>query len=440
MVNLKSILGLLPFVCLAGFPVQAQIRFSSLEDVFGYADQNALSIQSARNQEQIAASKIRAAKGALLPAVNASAGFNDNITLQPTLVPASLFNPAAPDGAFQEYTFGRKYLYSTGVQANWEVINFQKRLDVNTAQAAQTLSQANTSYARFQLYNQLAQTYYSILLTEKFIGIAKGNITASDSIYRIAKDQYEAGILTEENLNRSKIQYLQSVQQSENLSASLAQLYNQFQSQLNTSEQIVLSGGLSAPQSATIDGESANRAHPLVQIQKAQLQLNKRQLAQSRSLPYPSLSVGYQLNRSWAADEMFNLSSANTLPQQFWGVKLTIPILNGLSAREKITQAQIQLRQQQHVLDNQALLTQKEDENLEIQYRQNTEDLKQQEAIMSLQSSSDSHTNDRYESGIIGLDERLEKFQDLLVVQNQYMQSLSNYYISYYRRYLRKKL
>lgn len=437
MINLKSVLGLLPFVCLAGSPGQAQIRFSSLDDVFGFADQNALSIKSARNQEQVAESKIRAAKGALLPAVNASVGFNDNITLQPTLVPASLLNPAAPEGAFQEYTFGRKYIYSTGIQASWEVINFQKWFEVKTAQAAQTLSEANTRYARFQLYNQLAQTYYSILLTEKYIGIAKGNITASDSIYRVAKDKYEAGIFTEENLNRSKIQHIQAVQQAGDLSASLAQLYNQFQSQLNISEQIVLSDGLSAPPPIDIEQESTNLSHPLIQVHKAQLQLNERQLAQSRSLPYPSLSVGYQLNRNWATDKMFNLSSANSLPQQFWGVKLTIPVFNGLSAREKITQAQIQLHQQQQVLDNQARVAQKEDENLQIQYRQSMEDLKRQEVIMGLQSSSDSHTNDRYESGIIGLDERLGKFQDLLAVQNQYMQSLSNYYISYYKRYLR---
>ncbi|MGG7662069.1 TolC family protein [Dyadobacter sp. BHUBP1] len=429
---------LLFLLCSAGFPGRAQVRFSSLEDVFRFADQNAVSIQSARNQELIAASRNRGAKGALLPVVNASAGFNDNLTLQPTLVPASLFNPVAPEGTFNEYTFGRRYLYSTGVQASWDVLNFQKWFDLKTTMATQKLSEANTRNARFQLYDQLAQTYYSILLTERYIGIARGNVAASDSIYRIARDKYEANIFTVENLNRSEIQHIQAVQQAGDLSASLAQLYNQFQSQLNTSEQIILSGGLSAPQPiGKEEEERANLIHPLVQVHKAQLQLNERQLAQSRSMPYPSLSVGYQYNRSWATDKMFNLSSANSLPQQFWGVKLTIPVFNGLSAREIITQAQIQLHQQQQVLDNQARVAQKEDENLQIQYRQSMEDLKRQEVIMGLQSSSDSHTNDRYESGIIGLDERLGKFQDLLAVQNQYMQSLSNYYISYYKRYLR---
>jgi outer membrane protein TolC len=137
---------------------------------------------------------------------------------------------------------------------------------------------------------------------------------------------------------------------------------------------------------------------------------------------------------------MFDLSAANNLPQQFWGLKLSIPVFNGLFAREKVTQAQIQLHQQQRVLDSQARVAREEDENLLIQLRQSTEDLKQQEAVLRLQSSSDRHTNDRYESAIIGLDERLDKFRDLLLVQNRYMQSLSNYYVSYYQRYLRIKL
>jgi outer membrane protein len=441
MINLKlKLILLLLLLCTVRFSGQAQISFSSLEEVFGYADQNAVSIQSARDQQLIAASRNRAAKAALLPAVNASAGFNDNITLQPTLVPANLFNPAAPEGTFNEYTFGRQYLYSTGVQANWDLLNFQKWFEVKTSRAAQKLSEANTRHARFQVYNQLAQTYYSILLTEKYVGIAEDNMAVSDSIYRIAEDKYETGLFTEENLNRSKIQYIQAVQQAGSLSASLAQLYNQLQSQLNTSEQIILSGGLSAPKPANGEEESVNLIHPQVQIQQAQLQLNEGQLAQSRALQYPSLTVGYQYNRNWATDRMFDLSAVNNLPQQFWGVKLSMPVFNGLSTREKVTQAKIQLHQQQQAVDNQARVTQKEDENLQIQYRQSREDFKQQEAILRLQTSNDSHANDRYKSGIIGLDERLDKFQDLLLIQNQYMQSLSNYYISYYKRYLRIKL
>lgn len=431
------ILPLIFLFCAACVTGRAQLRFSSLEQVFRYADTNAVSLQNARDQQLIAAAKNSASKAALLPAVNASAGFNDNITLQPTLVPAGLFNPSLPEGTFNEYTFGRRYLYSTGVQASWDIVNFQKWFDVKVTRAAETVSQANIRNTRFQVYNQLAQTWYSILLTQKYTGIARANVAAADSIYRVAANKYEAGIFTEENLNRSHIQHIQAQEQYNSLSASLAQLLNQFQAQLNTSEPVLPDDGLATPADTENTNGNSFSVHPLVQVQQAQLQLNTQQLAQSRWLLYPSVTVAWQLNHNQATDNMFSLSGANSLPQQFWGIRLSIPVFNGFNARYRITQATIQLHQQQQVLNNQLLAAQKEDENLQIQYRRSMEEIKQQEVILQLQLVNDSHAKDRYESGIMGLDERLNKFQELLAVQNQYMQSLSNYYINYYRRYVR---
>lgn len=427
-------------ICTGASSAWTQISFSSLQQVLDYADNHAISIQSAKNQQQIAASKYKTAKTALLPVLNASAGFNDNITLQPTLVPANLFNPAAPAGTFNEYTFGRKYVYSTGAQVSWDVVNFQKWFDVKTTDAAQKLSEANIVNAKFQVYNQLAQTYFSILLTEKYIDIAKGNSAASDSIYRIAKDKYKAGIFTEENLNRSKIQLVQAQQQVSGLASSLAQLYNQLEAQLNTDEQLVLTDTLATASTDEEEKAIITSVHPQVQVQEAQLKLNEQQLAQSRSMLYPTFSLGYQYNQNWASDKMFDLSGANNLPQQFWGAKISIPLFNGLATRGKISQSRIQFHQQQQVLANQQLAAQKEDENLDLQYQQSIDDRNKQEEILLLQTDNDNHCKDRYESGIIGLDERLDKFTDLLQVQNQYMQSLSNYYINYYKRYIRIKL
>lgn len=436
MTTVRSILSVL-LLCTGALSSRAQLSFSSLLQVLDYADKHAISIQSAKGQEQVAASRYRTSQAALLPSLNASAGFNDNIVLQPTLVPANLFNPAAPPGTFNEYTFGRKYVYTTAAQASWDVVNFQKWFDIKTNDAALKLSQANTANARFLVYNQLAQTYYAIILTRRYVDIAIGNVAAADSICRVATDRYHSGIFSEENLNRSTIQLVQAQQQASALSSSLAQLYNQLQTQLNTGEQLILTDTLPHADDDESHAPGIMSVHPQVKLQEAQLRLNKQQLAQSRSALYPTLSLGYQYSQSWASDKMFDLSGANNLPQQFWSARLSIPLFNGLSARGKISQYGLQLRQQQEILEGQRLAAQKEDENLELQYRQSIEDRKKQEEILALQRRNDNHAKDRYEGGIIGLDERLDKFTELLQVQNQYMQSLSNYYINYYKRHIR---
>ena len=66
-------------------------------------------------------------------------------------------------------------MYSTGVQASWDIVNFQKWFAIKTTEATQKLNEANTVKARYQAYNQLAQTYYSILLTKKYIKICESN-------------------------------------------------------------------------------------------------------------------------------------------------------------------------------------------------------------------------------------------------------------------------
>lgn len=417
-----------------------QVQFGSLQEVLVWADKNAQSVQTARQQEQIAISRANASRTALLPSVNGSAGFNDNITLQPTLVPASLFNPAAPEGTFNEYTFGRKYMYSAGVQANWDVLNFQKWFDVKTSEALLHLNEANTLNAKYRVYNQVAQTYYSILLTEKYLLLSRENVSTADSICRIAKDKYSTGIFTEENLNRSKIQLAQAQQQVSSIAATLQQLYNQLQSQLNTSEKIILQDRFTDNKLEVFSGNAITSMHPEVVAGEAQVKLTQQELARMQSLQYPVLTIGYQYNYNWATDKMADLSQANNLPQQFWGIKLSVPVFNGFATREKIHQSKIQLQQQQTIYSNQRLVAQKEDENLEIQYRQGIEELKRQEEILELQTKNDVHTGNRYENGIIGLDERLDKFRDLLQVQNQYVQALSNYYISYYKLYIRRQM
>lgn len=429
---MKKIIALLFFLSVSA--AKAQVTFGSLQEVFDYADKNAVSIRKARIDEQISHSQSQAARTSLLPSVNASAAFNDNITLQPTLVPAALFNPAAPEGTFNEYTFGRRYIYNTGVQASWNVLDFQKWFEIQTAGAREKASQAATVKIKYDTYNQLAQLYYSILLTEKYILIGRENVQATGSICETTQDKFRQGIFAEENFNRANMQLIQAASDLRNREYSLSQLYNQLQAELNIPGSVRLTEQLvtrPAPDLISL------KQHPDVLLQETQLALAEAQLRQVKTAGYPSLTIGYQYNYNWATDRMFDFTSTNTLPQQFLAVKLSIPVFNGFAVREKTRQSKLTLNQEQILLENRNLSAAKEDEILHLQYRQAEEQLQAQQEILSLQQSNDRHTANRYQSGIIGADERLDKFGDLLSAQSRYMQSLSDYYISYYKIHIR---
>lgn len=421
---------------LCGDPAMAQIQFNSIKEVLNYADAHAVALKSAAIGEQIAVSEKKAARSALLPALNLSLGYNDNITLQPTLVPAQIFNPAAPEGAFQELTFGTKYIYSRGMQIQWDALNFKKFFDLRTADFEIEKSRTITELNRFNTYQLLASTYYSILLTQESIKIYEKNIRVAQSIYELAQDKFQRGIISKPELNRAEINLIQNQRTLDLANSNLEKLYIQFQSQLNTKELIVVAD---SPETFVLLETGIQSRHPEIIMQEAEVRKSESILKQTTALRLPSLSLSYQNNQNWATNDFLDFSNANNLPQQVFGVKLSMTGLLSGSTRQKVSQSKSALQLQQLQLDNLMLLKGKEDESLQIQLKEASEQLAEQKKVLELQAENDVHAENRFDGGIISLDQRLDQSDDLLAAQNYYLQSLADYTLAQYKLYIRQK-
>ena len=127
---------------------EAKIQFHSFQEVLKYADEHAIQIQSAVISEQISSANKKDSKSYLYPSISASAGYNNNLTLQPTLVPAEFFDPNAASGTFRELTFGQQHVYSTGIQAQWDILNFRRIFASETAEITNEQSEINTQKSK----------------------------------------------------------------------------------------------------------------------------------------------------------------------------------------------------------------------------------------------------------------------------------------------------
>ena len=416
-------------------PVMAQIEFKSLQDVLDYADTRAISIQSAVINEQIANSEKKEATSKLLPYFNASFGYNDNITLQPTLVPAQLVNPTAPEGTFEELAFGTKYTYSGSFQAQWDILNFQKIFALQTADLKVEVSKVNTELNRFNTYNQLASTYYSVLLTKESIKLYKENLETASAILNHAEDKYQKGIISAAELNQAKIKRLQNQKSLSLALDNLDQFYIQLQSQLNTRERISVEDKL---EQFILTDTSIPYTHPEVLGKELEVQQSEASLSQVKSARMPSLSLFYQNNQLWATDEFMGFSEASRLPQQIFGLKLDLSGLLSVTTKQKINQSKIQLELQQLQLANTRLVKEQEDDLLQLQLKQAVKQLAETKEILALQEENDLHSENKYQAGIMSLDQRLDKYNDLLAVQDSYLQSLATFTLAQYKIYIRQ--
>lgn len=418
------------------FSVKSQIVFGSFQEVLDYADKHSASIRISEAQQEINSIGEKHAKSFLYPSINASAGFNDNITLQPTLVPAKLFNPNAPEGSFEEMTFGKQYVYTTSLQAQWNVLDFQKIFAIKTSKLLSEAGKIDTEVNRFNTYNQLASLYYSISLAQKSIEIDKENLKVTEVMLDNALEKYKKGIISESDLNRVSIQNIQNKRKIEVTENNMVQLYRQMQSVLSLREEIQISDTGSVEDSVSVFDFQA--VHPEVLFQEKQIDISKSLVKQNEALRYPSMGFVYQYNYNWVTDRLTDFSNANTLPQQFLGIRLNVPVFSGFSINQKIKESKAELKIQQLQLENIRIGKDKEDEILNLQYDQTKTNLERNTQILSLQEKNDIHTQDKYESGIISLDERLDRYSDLLSAQYNYLQSLADFSLAKYKIYIRK--
>jgi len=415
--------------------VDAQIQFQSFQDVLKYADEHAIQIQSAVIGEQIASANKKDAKSYLYPSVNASAGYNNNLTLQPTLVPAEFFDSNATSGTFRELTFGQQHVYSTGVQAQWNILNFQQLFASQTANIIAEQSEINTQKSKFNTYNHLASTYYSILLTQEAIVIYEENLKVSEAIYKSTNEKFQKGIVSEDALNSAKIKQLQNRNTLQQALSNRSRFYTQLQSQLNTNKQIIISD---SPQNYSLTSTNFETIHPEITWQEMEVDKQKSLLKEKKALLLPNLSLNYQYNTSWATDGFTDFSNANELPQQYIGAKLNIPIFSGFSSRSKIKKSKLELQQQELQLENTKLVKQNEDDLLLLDVNQFEEELVENSKIMVLIQKNDVHAENKYNSGITSLNERLDSYEDLLNAQNAYLQSLASYTLAKYKLNIRQ--
>lgn len=416
-------------------PSKAQLQFNAFDEVLNYADKHAIAIQGAQINEQISVTEKKERRAYLLPTLDASLGYNDNITLQPTLVPAQVFNPNASEGEFQELTFGTQYQYTRNFQAQWDILNFQKIFALQTANLQIEESSWYTELSRYHTYHQLASTYYSILLTQESIRIYEENVAVAAAIFDHSTDKFEKGYLSEAELNRAEIKKIQtqnSLRQAEN---NLEQFYLQLQNQLNTDQEISIQD---TPEKFVLASTTIQAPHPEVIWQEAVVNKQQAALKQIQAMRLPTLSLIYQNNRTWATDEFFSFSDANELPQQTFGLRLSFSGLFSTGTRQKVTKTKWQLQLQELQLKNTRLVKQREDQLLQLQLEQASDQLAESQRILALQKKNDFHAENTYQGGIISLDKRLDQYDDFLAAQDSYLQSLAAYSLAQYKIYIRQ--
>lgn len=418
---------------------RAQTNFSSLEDLWKYADAHNVTIRNAGYELNKAQSARKQSYLAFLPQASVNGTFTYNTSLQTTLMPAEIFG--GPAGTYKPVQFGQKYIYNGGFSAQMDIVNLQTWYNARIAKETEAMNNAAVENAHKLTYQQIATQYYAYLLNKEAARLAVITESVADSILQSVTNKYNIGTVSLASLDIAKLN-------KEKAGQTLITARYQMQTNKNNLKGLLdLEVGDTLDIAASLqtnlhDETAAGFAEdPAVRVALYQSQISLSNFRAANANFFPTLSVLYN-NSTQQNDNKFEpLQSGGPswYPASYWTLRLSWNIFNGGSRWLQSKKNKINWYESKMQFDNTRKQSAINDENLRLSYKKATEYLSGAERIMNLSFDNYRHITNKYNEGLSTIDERLNAFTDYINYQNQYLNSLSDMLVQLYMVKIRQQ-
>jgi outer membrane protein TolC len=410
--------------------LNAQHVFSSLDEVWEYSLLNnpentiyRLKVEKA-NKDKITANSF------LYPKVGAGFSGQKSIDIPETPVPGEL---VGMPGETVYMKFGQNYSYSSGISISKTILDWQSMAQAKIAKLNVSLNQAQKDYFEQTLKEQLAQVYYAAITANKAVEISNKDFEIADSLFLIAQDRFEQGLIDGLVLNQAKIN-------KNNVIGNLEQ--NKFyQSQWMYNLKLLLgfeaTDSLILTEDIVIDrnndqfdyGQISNEKYTRIYNLQSDISGIETKRALSRFAPKIDI-VRYYGVQQYQDDFNFSFNSSDWKQNSYLGLSLSVPIFTGFANKSQYSSAKISRTITQTKYQDEVRKSAINDSILLANYFSSIKLIEIASETYKVSGNNVELASQKYTQGLISLDEYLKVFDDYLAVENQYFNSLSTYLIN----------
>lgn len=324
-------------------------RALSLQQCIEFAMQNSNKIKSAFLDVKIAEAKSREFIALGLPQVDGSAGFANNYKVPVSFIPAQFFDPNA--SGFAPVKFQPQYAAKAGIEVNQLIVDGSYFIGLRAAKVYKELATTDLTRNKIELSEAVTKAYYSALVSKEGLALIEKNLERLDSLLSETEKIYKNGFVEKLDVDRIRVtrnNLLVERQKSENMTAlSIYVLKNTIGMDIN--EEVVLTDQLA-------DIELSNESLPDDDFDYKNRIEYKNLLVQKRLTEYdvknntyaylPSLSAFFNIGANSASDNLRDIGNFgdNWFGNGAFGLRLTVPIFDGLRKSNKIQQLKLNIQ------------------------------------------------------------------------------------------------
>jgi outer membrane protein TolC len=341
----------------------------SLQEAIEYASDHNTAMKSARADLEIAGRRIREITATGLPQVDGSVGYQYYFNIPTSLVPAEFFG--GEPGEFAEIRFGTEQNVSASLTVSQLIFDGSYIVGLRASRIYRELARQNVERSELEVRNQVAETYFLVLLSRDNLAIMRSNLANMEQTLDETVKTLEAGFTDPINVDQLKL----SVSNLKNRLTSLERQYElsmdlmKFQIGLDLNREIELTDSLTGlfermMLEAGITGEFDHTEHIDYKIMLSQQNMNLMGLRREQSFSLPRLTASFT-HQEMAMRNQFNFTDASHpwFPSSFVSVNLSVPVFSSGLRSSRVQQAKIELTKSE-------LATEEVSQSLQLQINQ----------------------------------------------------------------------
>ena len=408
---------------LSTYPLLAQQSFT-LKQCVEYANKNNGNVINANYDVAIAEKKVNEQIGTMLPQIDASGNYTDNLKQNTTLLPGEMMGQP---GTKVPVTMGTKHNVSGNVQLTQKIFDptFGAALEaskISKQQAEQTLYKTNEQTA----FN-ISGIYYQTLVIEKQKNSLRATLNASEKSLASTILKYQNGMAKKVDVDKIRVSYNNTKSQLQQYELSYKQSLNtlKFQMGMPVDSLVVLSDTVLniQYQALEIETDSFNFENRVdYKLQKIGLSANETDRKRNIAGYLPSLSFnanyGYNAMRN-SFD--FTKSGGQWYPSSSIGLTLKVPIFDGLQRHARVSQSKLNIEKSKVTIHLTEQSIKVDISNYEMQYRNAIDNIHNEKDNLDLAESVYKNTQLEYQQGV-------SSPLDLVQAESSYRESQNNYY------------
>ncbi len=320
----------------------------SLKQALDFAFQNQGDLKNAILEQEIALQKVHEIEGLGTPQINGNAEVNNFLEIPTTFVPGEFFGGAP--GSFAPVRFSQKYSSSVGVSASQLIFDGSYLIGLKATKAYQDLSRKQMHQTKTDLAVKVTKAYYAVLVMDARMEIIDANIQRLEKLMNDTKAMYQNGFAEKIDADRIQLSYNNLLVEKEKITRfkDLSAALLKFQMGLKPNAPITLTDKLAdfPWQDKTMLADSIDvTKRPEFSLMQSQQRLQELDLQRYKSTYYPSL-VGIASLSENASRNEFNIfnTAYRWYPTALVGLKLTVPIWDGLQKSARVNQSKLLLK------------------------------------------------------------------------------------------------